>query len=372
MTAPEPGAGSSGDRTAAVRRLESTALGSRALQRLTALAARLLGADAAVVSLLGDVETVVSGEGLPSGSLGVQLPLSESLCAVVVSGGATPLVVPDAAQDPRVAGLPAVAAGRVAGYVGVPLVAFDGSVVGALAVSSRTPRTWADGDVALLRQLADSAATELELSALSREFEAHRLRFELAIDAAEIGSFDWDLTTGRLVWDDRMVEILGYHRGAFDETVESFVRRLHPEDRDRTLEAMQTAIEGCGEFDTGFRIVLPSGETRWLQGRGRVLADDTGTAARFLGAGFDTTRQQAEGVRVVMVLESMNAAFFSLDRQWRFDYVNAEAERLLLHSREELLGGSIWELFPASVGSDFETHYRGGAVTGEERVFEAY
>jgi PAS domain S-box-containing protein len=372
VTAPEPGAGSTGDRTAAVRRLESTALGSRALQRLTALAARLLGADAGVVSLLGDVETVVSGEGLPAGSLGVQLPLSESLCAVVVSGGATPLVVPDAAADPRIAGLPAVVAGRVASYVGVPLVAFDGSVVGTLAVSSRTPRTWADGDVALLRQLADSAATELELSALSREFEAHRLRFELAIDAAEIGSFDWDLTTGRLVWDDRMVELLGYHRGAFDETVESFVRRLHPEDRDRTLEAMRTAIEGCGEFDTGFRIVLPSGETRWLQGRGRVVADDTGTAARFLGAGFDTTRQQAEGVRVVRVLESMNAAFFSLDRQWRFDYVNAEAERLLLHSREELLGGSIWELFPASVGSDFETHYRGAAETGEERVFEAY
>jgi len=372
VTAPEPGAGSTGDRRAAVRRLESTALGSRALQRLTALAARLLGADAGVVSLLGDVETVVSGEGLPAGSLGVQLPLSESLCAVVVSGGSTPLVVPDAAADPRIAGLPAVVAGRVASYVGVPLVAFDGSVVGTLAVSSRTPRTWADGDVALLRQLADSAATELELSALSREFEAHRLRFELAIDAAEIGSFDWDLTTGRLVWDDRMVELLGYHREAFDETVESFVRRLHPEDRDRTLEAMRTAIESCGEFDSGFRIVLPSGETRWLQGRGRVVADGTGTAARFLGAGFDTTRQQAEGVRVVRVLESMNAAFFSLDRQWRFDYVNAEAERLLLHSREDLLGGSIWELFPASVGSDFETHYRGAAETGEERVFEAY
>ena len=359
MTAPEPGAGSSGDRMAAVRRLESTALGSRALQRLTALAARLLGADAAAVSLLGDVETVVSGEGWP-GSLGVQLPLSESLSAVVLAGGKVPLVIPDAAADPRIAGLPAVVAGRVAGYVAVPLLAFDGSVVGTLAVSTRAPRAWADGDVALLRQLADSVATELELSALSRDFEAHRLRFELAIDAAEIGSFDWDLTTGRLVWDDRMVEILGYDRDAFDETVDSFVRRLHPEDRDRTVETMRAAIEVRGEFDSSFRIVLPSGETRWLQGRGRVVADDNGAAARFLGAGFDTTRQQAEGARVVRVLESMNAAFFSLDPQWRFDYVNAEAERLLQHSREAMLGGSIWELFPAAVGSDFETHYRGG------------
>jgi serine phosphatase RsbU (regulator of sigma subunit)/PAS domain-containing protein len=372
VTAPEPGAGSSGDRTAAVRRLESTALGSRALQRLTALAARLLRADAAAVSLLGDRETVVSGYGLPAGSLGVQLPLSDSLCAVALSDGAEPLVLADATGDPRVAALSPVAEGFVVGYAGVPLMAFDGSVVGTLAVGTRASREWADADVALLRQLADSVATELELSALSRDFEAHRLRFELAIDAAEIGSFDWDLTTGRLVWDDRMVELLGYDRDAFDETVESFLRRLHPEDRDRTLAAMRGAIDARGEFDAGFRVVLPSGEIRWLQGRGRVVADDTGGAARFLGAGFDITRQQAEGARVVRVLESMNAAFISLDRHWRFDYVNAEAERLLLHPREELLGGSIWELFPAAIGSDFETHYRGAAATGEERVFEAY
>jgi PAS domain S-box-containing protein len=355
-----------------VRRLESTALGSRALQRLTALAARLLRADAAAVSLLGDLETVVSGDGLPAGSLGVQLPVRDSLCAVALSGGAEPLVLADATADPRVAALPPVTEGFVVGYVGVPLMAFDGSVVGTLAVATRAPRAWTDADVALLRQLADSAATELELSALSREFEAHRLRFELAIDAAEIGSFDWDLATGRLVWDDRMVELLGYDRDAFDETVDSFVRRLHPEDRDRTLGAMRSAIEAPGEFDTGFRIVLPSGEIRWLQARGRVVADDTGQPARFLGAGFDITRQQTEGTRVVRVLESMNAAFFSLDRNWRFDYVNAEAERLLLHAREDLIGGSIWELFPAAVGSDFETQYRGAAATGEERVFEAY
>ena len=125
-------------------------------------------------------------------------------------------------------------------------------------------------------------------------------------------------------------------------------------------------------LEAEFRIVLPSGQTRWLRSRGRVLTDDTGSAVRFLGAGFDTTRQQGEQARVARVLESMNAAFFALDPDWRFEYVNGEAERLLLHSREELLGGSIWELFPAALDSDFETHYRGAAATGEERVFEAY
>jgi GAF domain-containing protein len=376
VTAPEPEPeavpGSVASRMAAVRRLETTALGSRPLQRLTALAARLLGAEAATVSLLGDVETVVSGAGLPSGSLGRQVPLAESPSAVTLGAGGGPLVAPDVRRHEGLAALPVVASGRVGAYLGVPLVVFDGSPVGTLAVYDRGPRDWADNDVALLRQLADSAATELELSALAREFEAHRLRFELAIDAAEIGSFDWDLATGRLVWDDRLVQIFGYDRDTFDESIEAFAERLHPDDRERTMDALQAAVDTCGEYDAEFRIVLPSGETRWVQGRGRAVADDRGAAVRLLGAGFDTTSQRHGDARVARVLEAMNAAFFALDPQWRFSYVNAEAERVLQRTREELLGGVVWELFPAAVGSDFEEHYRGAMSTGHERVFEAY
>jgi PAS domain S-box-containing protein len=68
----------------------------------------------------------------------------------------------------------------------------------------------------------------------------------------------------------------------------------------------------------------------------------------------------------------MGAAFASLDREWRFDYVNAEAERLLGLSRDELRGASVWELFPAALGGPFEEHYRAAAKTGEPRIFEAY
>jgi len=357
---------------AAVRRLESTALGSRALQRLTGLAARLLGADAAAVSLVGDVETVVGGSGLPSGSLGRQVPLSESLAAVSMDGGVEPLVVADARRDERLAGRFPVASGQVGAYLAMPLVVFDGSPVGALSVYGRKPQAWSPSDVALLRQLADSAATELELSALAREFEAHRLRVELAIDAAEIGSFDYDLVSGRLVWDDRLVEIFGYDRDSFDETIDAFTARLHPDDRARTLEAMRDAVETSGEYDAEFRIVLPSGQTRWVQARGRGLADDRGNPVRLLGAAFDTTRQRGDDARVARVLETMNAAFFALDPEWRFTYVNAEAERLLERPREELLGNSIWTTFPEALGTEFEENYRGAAASLQERVFEAY
>ncbi|MGY1653873.1 SpoIIE family protein phosphatase [Geodermatophilus sp. SYSU D01119] len=210
------------------------------------------------------------------------------------------------------------------------------------------------------------------LSLLPDDPDVSRIRFELAIDAAGIGSFDWDLVTGRLSWDDQLLAIFGYRSGGFDESIDAFAARLHPDDRDRTLQALQDAIDDVGVYDAEFRVVLPTGETRWVQGRGRALADDRGTAVRLLGAGIDTTRLREGDARVSRVLETMRSAFFALDRRWRFTYVNAEAERVLHRSRDDLLGGDIWELFPAAVGSDFEVHYRAAMERGEERVFEAY
>jgi hypothetical protein len=100
-------------RLAAVRRLQGTAVGSRSLQRLTQLAARLLDAPSAQVSLIGETQVVVGGAGLEPGSLGARFPVAESLCTVTVAGNPEPLVVVDAAADERVAQLPQVTSGAV-------------------------------------------------------------------------------------------------------------------------------------------------------------------------------------------------------------------------------------------------------------------
>ena len=207
---------------------------------------------------------------------------------------------------------------------------------------------------------------------LSRALETDRLRVELAVDAAGIGSFDWDLVTGRLSWDERLLAIFGYDREGFDQTIDAFIARCHPDDRERVSEALQTAIETGGEYAAEYRVVLPDGSMRWVQGRGRALTDAEGTSVRLLGVGYDTTLRREGDARLSRVLEAMKAAFFSLDPEWRFSYLNAEAERVLGILRDDALGGTIWELFPAAVGSAFEDHYRAAVDTGEEQVFEAY
>jgi PAS domain S-box-containing protein len=371
--APDPRSGAvEPGRVTAARRLAAAATGSRALQRLAGLAAQLLGADSAQISLSGDVETVVAGAGLAAGTVGRQIPLTESLCSVGAAGALDPVVIPDTRRDPRVAALPVVTAGPVVSYLGIPIVGSDGGVVGSLCVFGSRPRDWAERDVVLLRQLADSVATELELSALAKEFEASRLRFDLAIDAAGIGSFDYDVASGGLTWDDRLIELFGYDRDSFEGTIDAFFARLHPDDVARTRDAMRTAVEGAGELDIEYRIVLPTGETRWMQGRGRVLADGSGGPVRLLGAAYDTTRQRHGDVRVARVLETMSAAFYSVDREWRFSYVNAEAERLLGRPRAELLGRVLWDLYPSALGTRIEAEFRATPASGEARTFEAY
>jgi PAS domain S-box-containing protein len=135
---------------------------------------------------------------------------------------------------------------------------------------------------------------------------------------------------------------------------------------------LAAAIACCGVFEAEFRVQHPSGQTRWMFARGRALPDVRGAAVRLLGAGYDTTEQRVTDTRVARVLESMPAAFFSLGRDWTFTHVNARAERLLGRGRDQLLGGVLWELFPAALDSEFEVQYRGAMASGEQATFEAY
>jgi PAS domain S-box-containing protein len=358
-------------RASAAQRLAGSDRRSPGLDRLAQLAAMLLRTESAQVSLISDVEHVAGGAGLQAGAVGSTGRLIDSLCARTVSLG-DPLVVEDAALDPRVTESRAVEEGRVGHYLGVPLTADDGHVVGALCVFGPGPRVWSETDTALLVQLAGPVVAELELAALTAEYEADQVLWQLAMDAAGVGAFDWNLATGELRWDDRLLELFGMDRQSFGGTIESFNQSLHPDDRVRVTQALQQAVEDCAEYAAEYRVVLPDGAVRWIAARGRAVCDEFGGGTRLLGAAFDTTAVQEGEARLARVLESMTSAFFSLDRSWRFTYVNVEAERLLGRPRHELVGGDIWELFPAAVGSEFETHYR-RAMEGDEAVtFEAY
>ncbi|SFK43625.1 PAS domain S-box-containing protein [Geodermatophilus ruber] len=358
-------------RVRAARRLRPPCGGTAALDRLTELAARLLGTATAQISMLDDVQTIAGASGLLPGEALGETPLPESLCTLTATAGA-PLLAGDAPSDERLAGLPPVASGAVGAYLGVPLTDDEGHVVGVLCVTDPAPREWSGTDVATLRQLAAAVVTELQYAALTSEYERQHLRWRLAMDAGGVGTFDWDLRTGELTWDEPLMATFGYAAEDFDGTIDAFNRRLHPDDLPRVSEALRACIETRGEFEAEYRVVRPGGGTRWVQARGRALAGSDGPAARILGAAYDTTEDRSGDVRVARVLEAMPAGFYSLDHEWRFTHVNAEAERLLGSSREELLGQVIWTAFPSTVDSVFEEGFRSAVRTAQPVNFDAH
>ena len=152
--------------------------------------------------------------------------------------------------------------------------------------------------------------------------------------------------TNALHWDDRLMELFGYDAASYVPHIDCFIARLHPDDRERIEAAIASAVERCGDYEADYRVVHADGAVRWVAARGRVLCGPDGRPTRMLGAAYDTTAVHSAAERLGRVLETMSTAFFTLDRDWRFTYVNRAAERILGRRRDELVGRVIWDLYP--------------------------
>jgi PAS domain S-box-containing protein len=303
-------------RIEAARRLLAEAPGE-ALDRLAALSARLLGAAHAQIAIRTDELITVTP---------LRRRRADALVERTLAGG-EPLVIAEPA------------------FLGVPIEA-AGALVGVLCVYDDAPFAWTEHDVDVLRELAATVAAELERGALAAELETSTVRLDLGFAAAEIGSFDWDLVTNALHWDDRLMELFGYTRETFAEHIDSFSARLHPDDRARVEAAIARAVEHCGDYEADYRVVHPGGTVRWVAARGRVLCDSEGNPVRMLGAAYDTTDVHNAAEHLGRVLETMSTAFITLDRDWMFTYVNAAAERIFGRGRDELVGRRLRDVHP--------------------------
>ncbi len=149
-------------RVTAVERMISAGPSGRCVQRLTVLAARLLDAPCAQVTLLAESEQFVAAAvGVPWSQDAPRTPAVESMCSITVAL-ARPFVVEDAAGHPWVQDLPPVTSGEISSYLGVVLTDSPGHILGSLCVYGREPRTWTDQDVDTLTALGEAVADELE------------------------------------------------------------------------------------------------------------------------------------------------------------------------------------------------------------------
>ena len=144
------------------------------------------------------------------------------------------------------------------------------------------------GVVALVNDISERKRTERSL----RESEE---QLRMALDAAEMGVWTWDVETGSVVWSERLAPIHGLEPGEFDGSFEHYQALIHPDDRAFVLESIEAALEGEAGYDIEFRVVWPDGTVRWIWGQAQVVTDASGKPARMVGLGRDVTdRKQRE------------------------------------------------------------------------------
>ena len=118
------------------------------------------------------------------------------------------------------------------------------------------------------------------------------IRLRLALDAAKLGVYEWNLSTNRLIWPQRTQELFGYRPGEFSGNFTDFSSRVHPEDL-ATVEAeiARSQIEG-NRYYCEYRIIWPDGSVHWITAIGEFGYDSEGQPLIFRGIVEDNTEKK--------------------------------------------------------------------------------
>jgi PAS domain S-box-containing protein len=215
-----------------------------------------------------------------------------------------PIVVGDVSREPSLAPYAAaIAAEGIAAMAFIPLVS-AGRLMGKSMLYCDAPRDFSADELQLAVVIAAQVAFAVERTraeACARRSE-QRLRF--ALDAASMGTWDWDLSTQSVRWSENLERVHGLPPGTFDGTFQSYEQEIHPDDRERVLESIRRAVQDGVPHEIEYRIVAPDGSVRWVEGKGQVEYED-GRPVRMTGVCMMVTRRkEAELARLAAAEEA--------------------------------------------------------------------
>jgi PAS domain S-box-containing protein len=204
--------------------------------------------------------------------------------------------------------------------------------------------------------LALSAAVAVR-NAVERDLRiAHDLRgahLRVEQELARLGNWIWDTRKNEIAWSAGLHEIFGIGDGDRVLTFESFLGRVHPEDRDRVRRTVMRALEEGTSFRLEERIIHADGRTRHLATAGEVINDDAGYPLYMVGACQDVTAQkqteaalQTSELQYQLIVDSVHDyALYMLDPNGRIVTWNSGAARINGYSADEIIGRNFSCLF---------------------------
>ena len=130
---------------------------------------------------------------------------------------------------------------------------------------------------------------------LSLRHSEERLR--LALEAGGMGAWDWQVAANVITWSPALGAIHELPDDTTSGTLDQYLATAHPDDREGVFAAIRAALEEDRDPRFEYRLILRDGRIRWVEGRGRLLRDDTGKPVRMTGVCWDVTERKRLSLR---------------------------------------------------------------------------
>jgi PAS domain S-box-containing protein len=141
---------------------------------------------------------------------------------------------------------------------------------------------------AIEREVRDvSERRRLHATAMALSETRERMRF--ALEAAAVGTWEYNVSTGTLVWSDIQERVHGVPPGGFGGTFEAFIALIHPEDRQRVRQEVSHFLRASADWRLEYRVAWPDGSQHWIASVGRTFHSEAGEPMRAAGVGMDVT-----------------------------------------------------------------------------------
>lgn len=324
----------------------------QAFDRVTKMVADLYRTPIALVSLVDDCrQWFKSAYGLDT----PETPREISFCQYVIAED-RPVMVTDVPGDPRFHDNPLVTGDlHIRFYAGVPLRAYNGSILGTLCIIDREEReALTEGELTRLEDFAGIIMAEADLRRISAERDEARRTLERALDFSGIAAWQYDPRTDRLLTQGAGAELWGSEFQAMLATGNGFFDLVHPDDRATLRAILKEAVANGTPYSAEYRVLNPERGVRWNAVRGDwdVRSND----AMLTGVSIDITEQKSRQENANLLMRELHhrmrnlfatvSAIISLTRHAATDvddYVERISSRLdaLNRAQNVLLGANF-------------------------------
>lgn len=176
-----------------------------------------------------------------------------------------------------------------------------------LSVSSTVPDAFDDETIRVIQIFTGLFAEGLQRL---KDFEARNEsedRLRLALKAANIAGWEWDLRNREIVWSENFETLMGLDSDTFKGSSGAFLEYVHCEDRERVVRSISRTLEQDADYDIEFRLVRFDQIVRRVRAQGRIFFDSRGEAIRMIGVVMDLTqyKQLEDQLRQAQKLEAV-------------------------------------------------------------------